>query len=243
MLGPTTSRSAIFDARWFDPSNLKAWYSAQLFNGDGVALPSVNSTVTTWVDLSANSRNQAISGTATFRANIFGTDLYGVEYNAGAKSKSPTFAHPQSWTAYAIIQSITTTGIRGIMDADDGGSRQAQYLRFSSSNNIESIAFNGASPHIAGNTTNPLAKQLAVARASETDHTLSVWVDNTLKQQVVTSSPLNAYSQWLGINSASNVDSGNMYYGEIILYGSAHDTTTRQSIQTSLAATYNIALT
>lgn len=232
-----------FDARDFDSANLVAWYSAQRPYGLNTTPPVDGAVIAQNIeDLSGNGRHLANrSGTITYRTNGLGTGVPSIEFAGSSRAYTANFTHPGSWTCYAVVQCVTASGTRGLVDADAGGSsRQAQYIRFNTT--LEAIAFVSTTPYTGTRAGTTTAKCVLVTKASQASNNVTAYYNNLAGTATATSGTLNALSMWLGINSANATAMPNCHYGEVILYTGAHNDTTRQSIQTALASYYGVTL-
>lgn len=237
-----------FDARAFDTANLVAWYSVQR---PGPEMPYADEYVTQWFDLSGNGHTQTLAtGTAAqYRTTGMNGAYPSIEFPASAYFSCTAFTHPQSWTAYAVVDAVsaTTPTVRGLLNADNGSTvRQAQYLRWNT-DTAEAIAFNtggttytGTYAASSGASANP---SVMVAKVVQGGNVQS-YVNNNAGTGTATTGTLRALSSTMEINRAGSgsTNAGNVHYSEVILYGSTHDDTTRQAIQTALAGLYGITL-
>jgi hypothetical protein len=232
-----------FNALDFDATNLVAWYSSRVPLADS-SQPTDGDSLTTWYDKSGNARDQALqAGTLRWREAGFGTDMPSMEFlSTGAHSRSGSLEHPGEWTAYAVVKSIgTSPSVRGVVNADNNAAdeRQAQYLRWSA-NNAQAIGFTASTAYTAtkaGTSTN-----LTIMAAKRGESSITVYLNGAAGTAVSSNTTLNTKTVWLGLNASAEgtAYSGNLHYGEVLLYSGAHDDTTRQAIESALAGVYGL---
>lgn len=227
---------ACFDAEQYDSANLLAWYSPNLGMGLGHG-----DTVTTWSDKQGTHNLDTTSGTITFETDYFPTKMPAVKFAASAYITATTeLTLGTDFTVYAVVQraSATSSGVSGVVEGAAGTNDRFR-LRHASGQ-LEGVVYNTAlgtestSDDADPDETTPNIVTLVNDAGVDT----KVYEDNVQMGDGTGYTSTNTATT-LGVNkSGTDYPSMVSYYGDIAIYNSAHDATTRTAIYDSLYATY-----
>ena len=223
-----------FDATTYASGDLHRWISPKDYGAHG-------SSITSLLDKSGNSDHlNSVSGSVTVDDGFFPSGAKAIKFASGAKaSHSSAVALGTSYSIYFVSQGTTasTGSYQGLIDGDIGVERRFQIRH--ENGGILAISFynnNSSNYQTSASSVDELNPQIYCMIVEPGTDGLKVYEDNV---EIASGDGGNSTSaQRIGVNSASNIAGGERRYGDIVIYESAHDSTTRTAIYDDLYADY-----